>query len=61
MGYAPSDSPEIAIAVRIANGYSSGNAAAVAKDVIKYKYELADKSQLVTGTAASGVSTAQTD
>ena len=61
VGYAPSDSPEIAIAVRIANGYSSGNAAAVAKDVIKYKYELADKSQLVTGTAASGVSTAQTD
>ena len=61
VGYAPSDSPEIAIAVRIANGYSSGNAAAVAKDIIKYKYELADKSQLVTGTAASGVSTAQTD
>ena len=39
----------------------STNAAAVAKDVIKYEYNLADESQLLSGTATSGESTAQTD
>ena len=47
--------------VRISKGYSSTNAAAVAKDVIKYEYNLADESQLLSGTATSGESTAQTD
>lgn len=61
IGFTPSDDPEIAMAVRIANGYSSTNAAAVAKDVIKYEYNLADESQLLSGTATSGESTAQTD
>ena len=36
IGYAPYDDPEIALAVRITNGYSSGNAALVARDVISY-------------------------
>ncbi len=53
IGYAPYDEePEIAIAVRIANGYSSANAAAVARDMISYYYDLQDKSTLVTGHAA---------
>ena len=49
------------MAVRIANGYSSTNAAAVAKDVISYKYNLVDKDAIVTGTASAGGSTQQTD
>ena len=61
IGFAPSDNPEIAMAVRIANGYSSTNAAAVAKDVISYKYNLVDKDAIVTGTASAGGSTQQTD
>lgn len=61
IGFAPSDNPEIAMAVRIANGYSSTNAALVAKDVISYKYDLADKSQVVTGTASAAGGTEQTD
>lgn len=51
IGFAPYDNPEIAIAVRIANGYTSANAAMVARDVIKYYYGI-DKDSLVTGYAS---------
>ena len=51
IGYAPYNNPEMAIAVRITNGYSSGNAAAVANDVISYMFGLKEESEIITGTA----------
>lgn len=39
IGYAPYDDPEITIAVRIANAYSSHNAATAARNVISYYYK----------------------
>ena len=48
--YAPYENPEIAIAVRVANGYTSDYAAQIAKDVIKYYYHLADEEE-IAGTA----------
>lgn len=48
--YAPYENPEIAIAIRVANGYTSDYAAQIAKDVIKYYYNLADEED-VAGTA----------
>ena len=44
--YAPYENPEIAIAVRVANGYTSDYSAQIAKDVIKYYYHLADEEEL---------------
>lgn len=61
IGYAPYDSdPQIAIAVRIAHGYSSGNAALVARDVISYYFNLKEEDELVTGTASTEVVTGNT-
>ena len=51
VGYAPYDEPEIAIATRIAYGYTSEYAAQISKDVIVYYYNLADKEDLITRTA----------
>ncbi|MDD2958298.1 MAG: penicillin-binding transpeptidase domain-containing protein [Lachnospiraceae bacterium] len=51
MGYAPYDDPQMAIAVRVANGYSSANAATIARDVISYYFSLAEENTLVTGHA----------
>ncbi len=62
IGFAPYEDPEIAMAVRIANGYSSSNAVSVAKDILLYRYNLADESEIVTGTAETEVTnTQQTD
>lgn len=44
---------QIAIAVRIANGYTSAHAAAVARDVISYYYGVQEESELITGHAAN--------
>ena len=44
--YAPYEAPEIAMAVRVANGYTSDYAAQIAKDVIKYYYDLADEDEI---------------
>ena len=38
IGYAPYNSPEIAVATRIAFGYSSGNASIVAADIMSYYF-----------------------
>ena len=43
IGYAPYENPEISMAVRITNGYSSRNAALVAKDIMCYYFNLKDK------------------
>jgi len=51
VGYAPYVNPEMAIAVRITNGYSSKNAAAVAGDIIKYQFNLDDEENIITGNA----------
>lgn len=60
--YAPYENPEIAIATRIAYGYSSSYAARTTKDVISYYFDLVDEEELITGSAAQlGGSTVQTD
>lgn len=61
IGYAPATDPEYAIAVRIENGYSSGNACLAANDIFKYIFELADKTSIITGVAASDVSDTSND
>ena len=56
IGYAPFENPEIALAVRIANGYTSANAASIAADVYKYYFELVEEEEVLSGeaTAVSG-------
>ena len=56
IGYAPSTDPKYAISVRIANGYTSGNACLIANDIFKYIFELADKESIITGMASSDTS-----
>ena len=53
VGYAPASDPEYAVAIRIANGYSSGNACLIANDIFKYMYNLADKDSILTGIAST--------
>lgn len=53
MGYAPYEDPQIAITIRIANGYTSANAAAMAADIFKYYFGLAEEEDLLTGTASA--------
>ena len=53
VGFAPSDNPEVAMAIRIANGYSSTFAAEVGSAVTQYYYGITDPSELITGNAAS--------
>lgn len=52
IGYAPYEDPKIAIAIRIANGYTSANAASMAADIFRYYFKLADEDEILTGTAA---------
>ena len=61
IGYAPADEPEVAIAIRIPNGYSSGNACLAANDVFKYIFDLTDEKNIVTGIASSDTSNSSTD
>lgn len=51
VGYAPYDNPQIAVATRIAFGYSSSFAAQTSKDVFKYYFNLEEKEEIVTGGA----------
>lgn len=51
VGFAPYEQPEIAIATRIANGYTSANAAEIASMVLKYYYHLEDEEVLLSGAA----------
>ena len=52
VGYAPSDSPEIAVAVRIAYGYSSSYAAEIGRDVAKIWFDRDAAGEVITGKAA---------
>ena len=48
---APYENPEISIAIRVLNGYTSDYAAQITKDVVMYYYGLADEDEIITGTA----------
>lgn len=65
VGYAPYDQPQISIACRITNGYSSAIASLLAKDMIRYIFNLQEEDALITGHASlwSGgtISGARTD
>ena len=51
VGYAPYENPQIALATRIANGYSSDYAAQISCKVIKYYFGLEEEDVLLKGTA----------
>ncbi len=51
VGFAPVEEPEIAVAVRIANGYFSNYPADIAGDIVKAYFNLVPKEELVTGHA----------
>lgn len=51
IGYAPFEQPEIAVATRIAYGYSSSNAVEVTSDIFKYYFGIEDEEQLLSGQA----------
>lgn len=53
VGFAPSDKPEIALSVRITNGYSSGYAAEIGRDMVLKYFGLADDSDLLSGKAGT--------
>ena len=53
VGFAPSDSPQIAFAIRIANGYSSTFAAEVGNNVMEYYYKVTPENELITGEASN--------
>ena len=60
IGYAPYNSPEIAVATRIAFGYSSGNASVVAADIMSYYFgetslESLMGSEITTSTSTNAV------
>jgi penicillin-binding protein 2 len=61
IGYAPASDPQYAIAIRIANGYTSGNACLAANDIFKYIFDLADEDSILTGVASSDVSETSND
>ena len=61
IGEAPASDPEYAVAIRIANGYSSGNACLIANDIFKYMYNLADKDSILTGIASTDTSDTSND
>ena len=47
VGYAPYEAPEISLAIRIANGYSSDYAAQISKQVLTYYYDLDEDGSLI--------------
>ena len=52
IGFAPYEDPEISVAIRIAYGYTSANAAQLGADVMSYYFGLEDESDLVNGIAS---------
>ncbi|WP_077609518.1 penicillin-binding transpeptidase domain-containing protein [Clostridium sp. Marseille-P2415] len=61
IGYAPFEDPQIAIAVRVANGYSSGNVVGIGKKIFNYYFQLEDPADILTGTASSVSNNLRTD
>ncbi len=58
IGYAPANDPEIAMATRIAYGYTSSNACEFADTVMQYYFGEATAEELITGQAANVESSA---
>ena len=56
IGYAPYEAPEIALAVRVAYGYTSANTATIARDVVHYYFKQQDTSVLIPGHAIQVIS-----
>ena len=52
VGYAPSETPQIAFAIRIANGYTSAYTCEIASNLVQYYFNLTDESALLNGTAS---------
>jgi penicillin-binding protein 2 len=63
VGFAPYENPEITIATRISYGYTSHNAAAVARNILSYYFEVETLDELLSanaaGTNASAENTSQ--
>lgn len=53
VGFAPVDKPEISLAVRIANGYSSSYASEIGRDIVRAKFNLTEDGKIVTGEAST--------
>lgn len=53
IGYAPYENPEIAIATRIAYGYTSHNAAEVSKNILAYYFGVSATEEILDGEAAT--------
>lgn len=51
IGFAPYNNPEVTVAIRIAYGYTSANAAQLGADVFSYYFNLEDESDLINGIA----------
>lgn len=51
VGYAPYEDPKVSIAVRIAYGYTSHNAAAVAEDILSYYFGKSDLDSILSQKA----------
>ena len=56
VGFAPYKNPKIAIATRIAHGYTSSNACDFAAQVMKYYFKLEKEEDLLSGKASSTMS-----
>ena len=52
ISYAPYENPQIAVAARIANGYTPAYVVEMVADIYKYYFNLAEKDTIVTGTAS---------
>ena len=61
IGFAPYNEPEVAIATRIAYGYTSSNAAEVTRDIFKYYFKTEDKDDIIKGEAVLPDSAAISD
>lgn len=59
VGYAPAKTPEITIAVRIANGYGSSNATAVGRSIFNYYFDLESQEEIVTGESSQAFNTSE--
>lgn len=53
VGFAPSDAPEISVAIRIANGDKSAFAAEIGRDIVRYYFNLASSSEIIHNGASS--------
>jgi penicillin-binding protein 2 len=59
VGFAPYDNPEITIATRIAYGYTSHNAAAVARNIFSYYFQVESLDELLSANAEGANASAE--